>query len=323
MASITKYSGGYRAQVFVRGIRDSQTFPTKREASAWASERETELRAKAKTPSSVYTLGEALRKFGEEVSPTHKGENWELVRLRAFERQLPIAKKIGDVAHTDISAWRDKRLETVSPSTVLREIKLLNSVFEAARRDWHWIDSNPCKDVRKPSEAAHRERTITGIEVRGVLRALGWSRGVPKSITQSLANCFLFALCTGMRSSEMVNLTWARVHEKHVSLSESKTGAGRDVPLSTTARRILGYMRGFDPVTVFGLSHGTRDALFRKATARAGLQGFTFHDARHTAATRIAKRLDVLSLCKVFGWSDPKRAMVYFNPKARDMADLL
>ncbi len=37
MASITKTAKGYRAQVYVRGVRDSKSFRTKREAEAWAA----------------------------------------------------------------------------------------------------------------------------------------------------------------------------------------------------------------------------------------------------------------------------------------------
>jgi len=49
------------------------------------------------------------------------------------------------------------------------------------------------------------------------------------------------------------------------------------------------------------------------------------HDSRHTAATRIgmSRRLSLEQLCVMFGWSDPKMAMVYFNPSPSDIADLL
>ncbi|MFI8143290.1 integrase, partial [Acinetobacter baumannii] len=47
---------------------------------------------------------------------------------------------------------------------------------------------------------------------------------------------------------------------------------------------------------------------------------FTFHDTRHTAATRIAPKLPLLDLCKMFGWTDPKRAMVYYNPTSSQIA---
>ena len=33
--------------------------------------------------------------------------------------------------------------------------------------------------------------------------------------------------------------------------------------------------------------------------------------------------VDVLTLCKIFGWKDPKFAMIYYNPKPSDIAKLL
>jgi integrase len=64
------------------------------------------------------------------------------------------------------------------------------------------------------------------------------------------------------------------------------------------------------------------DTLFRRARKRAKLEGFTFHDSRHTAATRIALsgRVNVLELCKIFGWKSATQALTYFNPTADDLA---
>lgn len=43
MASIRQTARGYRAEVYVRGVRDSGSFRTRREAAAWAAAREVEL----------------------------------------------------------------------------------------------------------------------------------------------------------------------------------------------------------------------------------------------------------------------------------------
>jgi len=82
-------------------------------------------------------------------------------------------------------------------------------------------------------------------------------------------------------------------------------------------------MRGFDEVLVFGLKTASLDALFRNYRQRAGLEGFTFHDTRHTAATMLCKKVDVLTLCKIFGWSNTRQALTYYNPKAASIAALL
>jgi len=34
----------------------------------------------------------------------------------------------------------------------------------------------------------------------------------------------------------------------------------------------------------------------------------------------LARRLDVLELCRMFGWSSTKHALVYFNASASDIA---
>ena len=138
-------------------------------------------------------------------------------------------------------------------------------------------------------------------------------------MSQAVARVFLFALRTGMRAGEICGLTWDRVHADHVRLPVTKTRP-RLVPLEQRARRLVESMRGWDDVLVFGVGRQTVDALFRRARDRAGLSGFTFHDARHTAATRLAGKLDVLTLCKVFGWSSPAQAMAYYNPSPGEIA---
>lgn len=325
MATAKKTARGtWGVQIEVLGVRESATFATKREADAWAARRATEIRAVgAGRAGSVKTLRDALRRYAEEVSPTKRGERWELIRLKAFERQaLPIARPLGTITTSDLAAWRDSRLAVNARGSVLRDMTLLGHVFEVARREWQWIATNPMRDVRRPAEPDHREVLITGPQVRRMLRQLGYSRGPIRTASQAVAMSFLFALSTGMRSGEISGLTWDRVRADHVRLEVTKNGSARDVPLSTVARRLIDRMRGWDDVLVFGLVGQTKDALFRRARIRAGLSGFTFHDARHTAATRLAmsRRVDVLELCRIMGWKNPKQSLVYFNATASQIA---
>jgi integrase len=322
MASIYATDTGFRAQVFVQGKRKTKVFRTKREAAAWAAATETALREVA-TKGEQHTLGDAIRRYIEDVSPAHKGERWERLRLEQMAGVLPAEKGLRLVSAGDITAWRDRRSKEVAPGTVLREMKLLGSVFETARRDWGWVESNPCSTVRKPRAPDHRTRTITRQEIRAMLEAMGYRpRATVRSVSQAAAVAFLLALRTGMRAGELMGLTWDRVHPRFCRLTATKT-TPRDVPLSQKAVALLDSMRGWDEVLVFGMSVSTLDALFRRYRQRAGLSGFTFHDSRHTAATWAARKLDVLDLCKAFGWSNPKMAMIYYNPSASDIAGRL
>lgn len=324
MASISKHKDGYRAQVYVAGARDSQTFRTLREANAWASARESELRANIKkSPEEKHTLRELLEKYRDEVSITKRGELWEVVRIDKFLRSkhLPIDKPLSNCTSEALGVWRDA--QTISAGSIIREFSLLSAIFEFARRELKWVTENPTKDVRKPKSPEHRTTTITRKQIKLMLKALGYSPKLRIStISQSVAVCFMLALRSGMRSSELCNLTWSNVHENYCVLPVTKT-VPRNVPLSKKSIKLIEKMRGFDSNLVFSLSASTRDALFRRARDNAGLDGFTWHDARHTAATWMSKKVDVLTLCKIFGWKDTTQALTYFNPKASDISSML
>jgi integrase len=228
-----------------------------------------------------------------------------------------------DVSPADMAAYRDHRLRVVKPATVIRELSILSAMLEIARKEWSWIAMNPIHDIRKPSAPHHRERAIQLREIRAMLRSMGYvPRQRPRSITQAAAYCFLLALVTGMRAGELCGLEWKDVGESSVFLPLTKIGDSRHVPLSRSAKRIIERMRDFDPVSVFGLTTPTLDALFRRNRIRAVLDGFTFHDARHTAATRIglSGKLSALELAKMFGWRDLKRCLMYFNPTVEELA---
>jgi len=319
-------AGTWRIQFEVRGQREAGTFATSRDAKEWAARRKAELLAVASgRAGEVKTLQDALERYGREVSPTKRGELKEQLRLRAFAQHpaFPARRRLSELLPEHLAAWRDARLAVNARGSVLRDMTLLSHVLEVARREWRWISSNPMRDVRRPAEPDHRERVIAQWEVRRMLRAMGWSRRAPvRSVSQAVAWCFVAALQTGMRAGELCGLGWEDVRGDYVVLhaGRTKTGKGREVPLTATARRALEALRGWDEALVFGLRPQSLDALFRKYRARCGLEGFTFHDARHTAATRLAPLVDVLTLCKIFGWTNATRALVYYNPTGSQLA---
>lgn len=329
MASFHRRGSVWRALLCVNRIRDSRTFATKKEAQAWAARRETELLMATAVGSdaSPHTLAEALTRYAKEISPTHKGQDWEIVRLRSFSKQalFPRDRWLHEITVKELMAWRDARLASVSAGAVLREISLLSSVFEAARRQWLWIAENPVHSLVKPRAPASRDKLLTRTEIRQVLRALKHNPQAdhPTLVTQTVAIAFVLGLRTGMRASELCGLTWDRVYPGYVRLPVTKNGTARDVPISKKAARIIGKMRSWDEKRVLALDPRTLDALFRKAKKAAGIENVVFHDTRHWAATQLGKKLPILDLCRAFGWKNPKMAMVYYNRSAADIAQLL
>ena len=320
MASFTKRGDKWRVQVYDgRGKRKTATFRTKAEARVWALHAENE---PAVLPRQ--TLAKVMTRYKEEVVPLHKGASWELVRLNAMAR-LPLAEKaISDITATDIAEWRDYRLTAVQPASVAREWNLLSQVFESARRDWGLVHTNPMADVRRPPDGKPRSRRISEDEANRVCLALGWSAGEPANASQRIAVMFLLALETAMRSGELCALSWDRTHlsRRFVSLDTSKNNDGRDVPLSSRAVELIELLPGRKGL-LFDVDDHSRDTLFRKGMRRTGIEDMTFHDTRHEAITRLARKLDILDLSRMTGHKDLKMLRRYYNPTAEEIASRL
>lgn len=284
----------------------SKTFLQKKNAEKWVYKMELALES-GEEPDKLHTVLEAIKRYQLIITPNKKGKKWENTRLEKF-KTYPITRKyIQEVIPDDMIKWRDERLKNVSSATVLREIKLWSSIFTAAWKEWRWINDNPCFHIRKPSKAPDRERIITSYEKEMLLARLRRSR---------VKYIFELALETGMRVSEMTGLTQAQVKEDHVILIDTKNGTQRTVPLSQRAKQLVEHVP-------FGISSGSVSGVFARAAKDLGLDDLTFHDTRHTAATRLANKLSVLELCRMFGWRDPHHAMIYFNPPASDLAEKL
>lgn len=321
MASIQRHGKRWRVQLYVGGKRVSAVLDTKREAAAWALQREAELSG-AKLPDK--TMADAMTRYSREVAPSKRGERWEVIRLKALAK-APIARiRMAALNKADVTDWRDARLGEVSGATVAREMTLLRAVFEAARRDWGWLTVNPMQGVRWPKPPASRKRRVTADEIERVGLALGVDGMASDRVSQRVGLSFLFALETAMRAGEILALHWPDVHlaQRYVHLPETKNGEARDVPLTKRAAEIINALpRGDGPV--FNITSAQRDALFRKARNKAGIPDLHYHDSRAEAIWRLSKKLDVLQLARVIGHRDPKSLLMYYSESAAEMATRL
>lgn len=333
MASIQKVANGWRAQVYVKGQRDDRTFANKAMAQQWAVTREAELHAIcAGQGSKTHTVGNVLDDYQRNVSPTKRGARWEILRLEVIGRKVVGGRpfrdiRLAELRPTHIAAWRDARLREVSGASVSREMSLLSHALEVARKEWGWLVTDPMKDVRRPPDSPPRERLISDKEIELITVALGYQEGLPVSLpSQRVAVAFLLAIETAMRSGEMLGLTSHTVDfENRVAhLPLTKNGGARDVPLSTRAVELLEMLpRVEEGKPMFALSAASRDALFRKAKEKAGIAGLTFHDTRHEAITRLAKKLQPLDLARMTGHTNLQELMTYYNESAESIAQRL
>jgi integrase len=305
MASFRRLpSGLWQAQIFRRGVRDSDSFPTKGAAIAWAGTREAEIMGGARGEVPNLTVAALFTRYEKEVSEHKKGKRWEVIRLGRMGLDRLAQVRLRELDSPHVADWQRRRLQAVSAASVRRERNLLNNVFEIACKEWKWVRANPFVGVRRPKDGRPRKRIATPAELR-TLEGLASER---------MKRVIVWAVETGMRAGEIA--ACRDVKARTAFIYDSKNGEEREVPLSAAALEV--WTDGG-----FGLTAGSISTIFADLCDEAKIHGLTFHDLRATACTRLAKRLNPLQLAKMMGWKDLKQAMVYYRESTDDIAKLL
>jgi integrase len=160
---------------------------------------------------------------------------------------------------------------------------LLLSQLNLALKEWGWCKENPFCKVKMERENNARNRWLTGEEEEKLL----------KVSPQWLKEIILFALNTGMREREILNLGWKSVDllRKVVLVLQEKTNEQKTIPLITKVVELLkakNKVRYLGQDFVFSSKNGTKILgsnlvrAFRVALKKAGIGDFRFHDLRHT-----------------------------------------
>lgn len=323
MASIRERSGRWQARIIRRGFPDEvRTFRSRGEAERWARGVEAEmdrgshrsLRSAERT-----TLGDVLERYIGEVLPGKKGGRDDAIRLRALARRPIAGTALSNLTPARVASYRDQRLQEVTAGTVLRELAYLSAIINHARREWALGLSNPVSAIRKPAAPLGRDRVLSSDEEVKLLSALAPSgRRNPWMLP-----LVTLALETAMRRGELLALRWKEVNldRRTAALLTSKNGAGRVVPLSTRAVQALAALPRSETGPVFPLQHFSVAKAFDRAVVRANIGNFRFHDLRHTAVTRLARKVpNVVELSAISGHKSLHMLKRYYHPSAEDLA---
>lgn len=319
MASIQKRGNKYVAEVRLKGKYRSKSFLLRAEAKEWAYEEEIRLGRSEGTVQGK-TLGDAFKRYNNDVTPKKKGAKWEEVRLTKLGRDSIAKRPLSKLTCCDFEDWRDRQTN-LKPSSINRELNLISAVLSHSRK-WKWLDSNPLTGFERPKDPPHRDRIITSEELARIVEALGYD-GIVVNQRHKIAIAALLADETAMRQGELWGIHSEHIHwnERYVLLPETKNGESRKVPLSNKAIKLLRLLDNGGKL--FNFPQKSAGVIFLRAMQLAGVENATFHDLRHSATTRLAKKLDMLTLAKFIGHKDPRNLMRYFNPTPKDIADKL
>lgn len=228
----------------------------------------------------------------------------------AIERYRPVAKRLknyqksrhffewwtlhfGKIAITALTpthleqAQHRLMAEKKTAGTINRYTDWLRHVLNREIRDGRLL-VNPVTRITRMREPKGRVRFLSQEEEAKLLAALG----------PVYAPYARFAILTGLRQAEQFRLEWAHVDLEQglVMLPVTKAGETQYLPLNEEAKAILRGLNSWQRSKwVFPSQRPERplDAcnfmrLYRAAVVRAGIPWVSWHDLRHTFASRLA-----------------------------------
>ena len=220
-------------------------------------------------------------------------------------------KRLSEISPFDLERYRRSRKQTgVSDVTINRELAFLRHLYTMAIT-WGKASENPVKKVRFARENNGRLR-ILSLEEEARLLANCRPQLWPLVIT---------ALHTGFRSAELLSLMWKDVDFRRnlitVQAAYAKNGENRSVPMNTVLTTMLTAVRMSKVAgPVFCNRQRTPYRSFRtafeRAVRKAGLEDFTFHDLRHTFASRLVMAgVDLPTVQALMGHKDISMTLRY------------
>jgi integrase len=340
MATFRKRGARWQARIQRRNQPDvTKSFQTKQDALTWSRgvERDLDLGiyappkavAKEEAKPDLGTLGDLLKRYRLEVTPTKRSARHETQWLTHLERDPLAAVPLAALTAKAVGDYRDRRLALVTPSTLLRTLQVLSAILNHARREWGLPVTNVVSDVRKPSPNRARDRILTTEEEARLMHALtsggrdGSGRFIPGTRNPWIAPAVALALATAMRRGELLALRWENVNlEKRTAfLPVTKNGDSRTVPLSPKALEVLAALPHCEDGRVFPVAANALQKAFTRAREVAGLQDVHFHDLRHCAVTNLAKKLpNLIELAAVSGHRDLSVLRVYYQTRPEELA---
>ncbi|MCK4788369.1 MAG: site-specific integrase [Desulfobacteraceae bacterium] len=240
-------------------------------------------------------------------------EQQRLRKIRDFFQGLEI------VYLDDITSYHIEQLKAelkkngLSKATINRYLQILRGLFYKAI-DWEVYNKpNPLKKIRFYRE----ESPVEGLSPEDVQKILLAARAISKKSGSKLQALFhdlvMFALNTGMRKSEVLNLTWDGVKGDIISI-RGKGEKGRIVPLNLRAKAIIIRQPRKDQY-IFDIPNRHQPDLFRRTIIRIRKEtgiNFHFHLLRHYfVSILLEKGVDITTIGDIVGHSRKMTSLLY------------
>lgn len=249
--------------------------------------------------------------------------------IAGLGKDILIENLTGDMISTYVAKSRlekinpkSKKWRIVSPSTINRRLSTLRRIITMAKDNWGYATP----DIKLSKYFL--------IEPEGRTNWLSYEEAEYLTMVAAdhLKPIIRFALATGLRTKEILNLRWEKVSFQAMQMefivkSNNPQGKKHTLPITSPIMEILqgqkpkakGYIFTYEGQKINKLRRS-----FKTACKNAGIEDFKFHDLRHTAATWMRRNgvpLDVVQ--EVLGHSDITTTKRYAHVEMDDKRNAL
>lgn len=262
-----------------------------------------------------------LLKFKNEFLPFAEG-NYSRATVDFYRGALNhLLKMVGDIPLPSLTMqhldqYKIKRLEKVSGVTVNRELQALRASMNTAV-SWKMLESNPFANMQQVKIPERQPEYFSREDFQNLISVIqeNWLKEV-----------IIFAVLTGMRRGEIINLHWQDIDLKrkliHIQSNptfKTKQGKKRVIPINDVLFNLLSsrYKRYTSEYVFHKKGHKIYDdhvtKKLKKYVTDIGLNGkLHFHSLRHTFASWLVQDgVSLYEVQKLLGHSNINVTQVY------------
>ena len=243
--------------------------------------------------------------YFEKLSNRDGSFNWSstLAHLKNYTGGFV---KIGLINEKWLEDFQKYLLSKVKNNTANLYYTMLKTALKQAETD-KLIPKNPSNNVRNIQKLEAKREFLTLDEIKR-LNKTGCKY-------PDIKRAFLFSCYSGLRYSDMKELTWQQIHENKLDFRQRKTKAMEYLPLNQIAIKLLenGQIKAPEG-KIFNLpSLATINTVLKDWCHLAGIEKkITYHCSRHTFATlSLTSGSDLYTVSKLLGHTSIEATQIY------------
>ncbi len=323
----------------LKGVRYSGNTgcTNKREAERYEQQKRQEAKAHALDSRKPMTMGVAVTRYWEEVGQHHVNSDTTLKTLAWLEKEIGKNRPVSEIRNSDIARLIAKRRapdakgNSPSPATINRSVtQRMRAILTRASDIWDQQVNKIDWSSHMLKEPQERVRELKHDEEERLFDAL----------RNDYHHIVKFALLTGCRMQECLDLEWKHIDWRNQQMRVTGKGSKtRTIPMTNAVYDLLWtYPRAHEKVFTYLVQRadvaprGTRLPIEReglkttmdRTVIKAQIKDFSFHDLRHTCATRLLRKVGNIRLVKeLLGHEDMNTTLKYAHVTTEDLRNAM